>query len=813
MKVSDLLTSLLLVTASALPALSESESWELVVPGDSLLSLQVLSVAVDESNVVWIGTAKGVSRLEDGALTHYTTWDGLAGSEIRDITVDKEDVKWFATNGGVSSFDGQDWRSFGRADGLISEEVTSIAIDSENVKWFGTKGGLSRFDGSAWVSFTLRDGLPALEINQVAVGPEGDVWVGTDRGVGRFDGRTWQIHHQQDGLASNSVSSVAIDQNGVVWCGTSKGLSVFDGRVWDSFVDRPGITAVFIDQANLVWIAWQQYSNRDWDDARIARYNHREFIGYPLGDSRKGSKVHSFAQERSGWILFALWGSRWEEDGIYKSTFRVDGSPESVPYRNEEPWFFPESGEPAAFSQRVLLDDVPGRHRFSVTSLYDGGFLLDVGGQRLVRADISGDSLWTKTLEDIYVAGFEEALGSELTVLARSSSSDSLKLYRFGQSGRFLWDRQLQFPPSIFEPLGLEATSRRIIPRGFFSYGDENYLVLVEIKEEWCCSDWEGRSFALSVFDSSGAAVIEIHQPLKPFGLLPGSDGNLVMFGTAYRGEGNYGCATCDVEFEGPFLKMASVDGGEIWHYDSPFSVTRGSHPKAIQTTTGMYMLMDNLGFPGPGKVAYNRILLVMLDSEGEVIWERTLDRSGYDTVGIDLASHPGGGAILLGTFQDGKLWMSHVDAEGSVVKNWNLGETEDGYYPLIGTSPDGDIRVFGYRPDTGVLDVREVAVPSTNVETDRFRETVPSKMALHQNYPNPFNSSTTISFSVAEDGPGSLRVFNLYGGIVSKLTDSFLPAGNYNVPFHAENLASGLYFYKLESGGHTISRKMILLR
>ena len=197
------------VTAAALPVSSQPESWEVLVPSDSLQSRQVLSLAVDKSGVIWIGTNQGAARLEEGGTLD---WVGtLGGRAIRDVAVDREGTKWFATDEGVLSFDDQDWARYGVAEGLVSREVTSIAVDSQNVKWFGTKYGLSRFDGLTWSSF----GLPDDSIVQVATGSEGGLWLATRSGVVHYDGEKWKALPASDG-SGPVPTSIAVDRHGVV---------------------------------------------------------------------------------------------------------------------------------------------------------------------------------------------------------------------------------------------------------------------------------------------------------------------------------------------------------------------------------------------------------------------------------------------------------------------------------------------------------------------------------------------------------------------------------------------------------------------
>ncbi|MGD0339168.1 MAG: T9SS type A sorting domain-containing protein [Bacteroidota bacterium] len=89
----------------------------------------------------------------------------------------------------------------------------------------------------------------------------------------------------------------------------------------------------------------------------------------------------------------------------------------------------------------------------------------------------------------------------------------------------------------------------------------------------------------------------------------------------------------------------------------------------------------------------------------------------------------------------------------------------------------------------------------------------VPSKFELSQNYPNPFNPTTMISYSLSKKGMTRLSVFDVLGREVAVLVDEVQNPGSYNVTFLANNLSSGIYFYKLTSSGTTLSMKMILMK
>ena len=84
---------------------------------------------------------------------------------------------------------------------------------------------------------------------------------------------------------------------------------------------------------------------------------------------------------------------------------------------------------------------------------------------------------------------------------------------------------------------------------------------------------------------------------------------------------------------------------------------------------------------------------------------------------------------------------------------------------------------------------------------------------SLEQNYPNPFNPITTIGFKVPKPGFTTLKVFDVIGNHVTTLVQKDLPAGEFTFNFDASDLTSGTYLYRLESGRYSETRKMILLK
>ena len=101
-------------------------------------------------------------------------------------------------------------------------------------------------------------------------------------------------------------------------------------------------------------------------------------------------------------------------------------------------------------------------------------------------------------------------------------------------------------------------------------------------------------------------------------------------------------------------------------------------------------------------------------------------------------------------------------------------------------------------------------AVGISNLNTS-----IATKFELSQNYPNPFNPTTNLEFGISELGFVSLKIYNALGKEVATIVNEVLAPGKYNYQFSTADyqLASGIYFYKLEAGGFVETKSMILLK
>ena len=172
-------------------------------------------------------------------------------------------------------------------------------------------------------------------------------------------------------------------------------------------------------------------------------------------------------------------------------------------------------------------------------------------------------------------------------------------------------------------------------------------------------------------------------------------------------------------------------------------------------------------------------------------------DAGATDSAGVSM--HPRTGRGQLNTWNKTSCnigrWLSGKTIQRIMVAYHNISPLGDF------TAYLDDISIYADGADTA----------TTRIENSRI--SAPQRFQLSQNYPNPFNPSTTISFDLPEKCFVSLKVFDALGRELSTLASEELPAGIYSRQWNAEGLASGIYFYRLQAGSFTETKKLILLR
>ena len=121
----------------------------------------------------------------------------------------------------------------------------------------------------------------------------------------------------------------------------------------------------------------------------------------------------------------------------------------------------------------------------------------------------------------------------------------------------------------------------------------------------------------------------------------------------------------------------------------------------------------------------------------------------------------------------------------------------------------------FAYQSaDVGTLTGRWVYCRNPATSIPRLgRQSVPRDFSLDQNYPNPFNPVTTITYALPKPSEVRLSIYDQVGREVFLLVNERRNAGVYEVKFDAAGLSSGVYFYRIQAGDFTQTKRLLLLK
>jgi subtilisin-like proprotein convertase family protein len=132
-------------------------------------------------------------------------------------------------------------------------------------------------------------------------------------------------------------------------------------------------------------------------------------------------------------------------------------------------------------------------------------------------------------------------------------------------------------------------------------------------------------------------------------------------------------------------------------------------------------------------------------------------------------------------------------------------GAFTSGYWRLVVTDTAGG--------DSGLLKAWCLVITYTNCTGIQQTIEIPNYYSLGQNYPNPFNPVTNIKFSIPQSQDVKLVVFDILGREVATLVNEYKTSGVYQVDFDASHLASGVYFYSLQTPNFTQTKRMLLVK
>ncbi|HEV2826026.1 MAG TPA: two-component regulator propeller domain-containing protein [Pyrinomonadaceae bacterium] len=190
----------------------------------------------DREGAYWLGADYGVVRYLNGALTRYSTNDGLAGNDTKVIIEDGKGGLWLGSYGGLTHYKEGKFTAWTEKDGLPGATVRALKQDGDGTLWIGTyDSGLGRFKDGRFTRYTTRDGLFDNGVFQILEDDSGWLWMSCNRGIYRV--RKQELNEFADGklqtincLAYNKNDGMpSTECNGGRW---PAGVKTRDGKLW-----------------------------------------------------------------------------------------------------------------------------------------------------------------------------------------------------------------------------------------------------------------------------------------------------------------------------------------------------------------------------------------------------------------------------------------------------------------------------------------------------------------------------------------------------------------------------------------------------
>jgi hypothetical protein len=232
-------------------------------------------------------------------------------------------------------------------------------------------------------------------------------------------------------------------------------------------------------------------------------------------------------------------------------------------------------------------------------------------------------------------------------------------------------------------------------------------------------------------------------------------------------------------------LRRAGTITGGVWRFTGSQNPTPLGQKLAVPITAS---ISTTVGVPYP--VPYNNWSSVDLRSYN-------ISTDQPFAVGFAIGSDPKTPGVMVTDYQSSGSYHSYTYLQ--TADNVST----SGWYYITSNNAGDTVAIYLIRAYVSLV----TGVTKQNIEL------APDKYSLSQNYPNPFNPATNIKFQIAKDGFVSLKIYDILGNEVKTLVNEYMNKGTYNTEFSGAGLASGIYFYKLQTNGYTAVKKLMLLK
>ena len=282
---------------------------------------------------------------------------------------------------------------------------------------------------------------------------------------------------------------------------------------------------------------------------------------------------------------------------------------------------------------------------------------------------------------------------------------------------------------------------------------------------------------------------------------------------------------------------LLTTDGGTTWI-------------KRIYTINAAYGGFKKIRFIDSEHIYGINFRGLWLSSDTAKTWQKISDENyflgsaSFDFINTNDGCYSDVGHNINFTTTGGTSWLDFELSKYVFVNDYQLvGKDYFGHYRIFAAGNEGRILKYtieNYKPDTypnsyTSADLKSISLYMENrtpylwaggdgftilhstteivSNVDDQSNLIVTGFVLNQNYPNPFNPSTLIKYQIPVSDNVTIKVYDVLGNEITTLVNEFKPAGSYSISFNGSKLASGVYFYRLQTSGFNEIKKMVYLK
>jgi hypothetical protein len=420
----------------------------------------------------------------------------------------------------------------------------------------------------------------------------------------------------------------------------------------------------------------------------------------------------------------------------------------------------------------------------------------------LVKTNALGDTLWTKTYggsaDENCNSVQQTSDGGYILFTERVFfSSDYWKVWliKTNETGDTNWTKIIGGNKHYFVQSGIELIGEGYIFVGYHktsAAGPEDIWVVK--------TDATGDTIWTKTY---GATDRDLGNQIKQ----TADGGYIIAASTRSFGAGDNDC----------WLIRTNSSGDTLW--TKTFGGTEADFCSSVwQTSDNGFILVGGTRSFGIANGNYD-IWLIKTNAAGDTLWTKTF--GGVENDGaFSVQQTVDEGYILVGykgiDIFNNDVWLIKTDESGNTIWAATYGGIYWDYGRSVEQTNDGGYIVGGeyYSTGTNSYDFYLIKVsPDPSYVNQPSLISIPKSFFIHQNYPNPFNPSTTIKYQIPELSFVTIKVFDVLGNEIETLVSEEKPSGTYEITWYAENLPSGVYFYRLQAGDFIQTKKMVLMK